>query len=67
MIAKFFKLGKQSHIESAAKYFYKATKVKIKPDQVLLFDDDSENIRAAKKYSIKTVKVVDNTTLPSLL
>jgi FMN phosphatase YigB (HAD superfamily) len=60
-------LGKQSHIESAAKYFYKASKIKIKPQEVLLFDDDDQNIRVAKKYSMRTVKVVDNTTLPSLL
>ncbi|CAB3997940.1 Hypothetical predicted protein [Paramuricea clavata] len=61
------KEGKQSHIESAAKYFYKASKMKIKPQEVLLFDDDDENIRVAKTYSMRTVKVVDNTTLPSLL
>ena len=61
------KEGKQSHIESAAKHFYKSSKMKIKPHEVLLFDDDEENIRVAKKYSIRTVKVVDNTTLPSML
>ncbi len=59
--------GKQSHIESAAKYFYKSSKMKIKSHEVLLFDDDDDNIRVAKKYSIRTVKVVDNNTLPSLL
>ena len=60
-------VGKLSHIESAAKYFYKLNKIKIKPHQVVLFDDDEENIRLAKKYSIRTVRVVDNNTLPSLL
>jgi FMN phosphatase YigB (HAD superfamily) len=41
--------------------------MKIKPQEVLLFDDDDENIRVAKKYSMRTVKVVNNNTLPSLL
>lgn len=59
------KEGKLSHIESAAKHFYKTSKVKIKQHEVLLLDDDDDNLRVATQNMIKVMKIEDNSSLQS--
>lgn len=56
-----------SHIESAAKFFYKTYKTKIKLHEVLLLDDDDNNIDVAKKNSVRTLKIEDNNSLQALI
>ena len=58
-------LGKEAHIASVLTEVYNRKKQIIKPDEVILFDDDTDNIETAVSFGHWAVQVKENISYDS--